>query len=376
VIGGTIDELRPFLNTGDEKDFVLLVSWLLGAMNSRGPYPVLVLQGEAGSAKTSAARVLRELIDPNTTPLRSEPRENRDLMIAAQNSWCVAFDNVSHLTPWLSDSLCRLSTGGGFSTRELYSDDQEKLFEATRPGLLNGIEGIVSRGDLLDRSLTIYLPSIPEKKRKSEKEFWREFEIAKPRILGALLNAVVCGLRRLPDVALKNLPRMADFAEWITALEPSLGWKPETFMKAYTANRVTSNSLALEASPIVTALRELCDDGGWEGTAAELLRELNLNDKDRTRNAYWPKTPWALSRELRRIAPNLRETGVHLIFGKTPGTNSARVITITQIAPKRAALVAELDVEALYRKLRPESPIFRFPREIQRFPRERDASDA
>src|SRR5262249_27005841 len=86
----------------------------------------------------------------------------RDVMIAAANGWCLPFDNVSHLTGWLSDAICRLSTGGGFSTRELYSDDQEKLFEATRPVIINGIDGLVVRGDLADRAITLFLPTIPE----------------------------------------------------------------------------------------------------------------------------------------------------------------------------------------------------------------------
>jgi hypothetical protein len=95
--GGTISELRSFINLASENDFVLLVSWLVAGFNPRGPYPVAVLQGEAGSAKSTGVRVIRELLDPNTTPLRSEPRETRDLMIAARNSWCLAFDNISHL---------------------------------------------------------------------------------------------------------------------------------------------------------------------------------------------------------------------------------------------------------------------------------------
>jgi len=111
-----------------------------------------VLQGEAGSAKSTGVRVIRELLDPNKTPLRSEPRETRDLMIAAQNAWALAFDNISHLSWRLSDDLCRLATGGGFSTRRLYTDEEEQLFEATRPLLLNGIDGVVSRGDLASLS--------------------------------------------------------------------------------------------------------------------------------------------------------------------------------------------------------------------------------
>jgi hypothetical protein len=373
-VGGTIEDLRPFLNVASENDFVLLVSWLVAALNHRGPYPVLVLQGEAGSAKSTTARVLRELVDPNTTPLRSEPREIRDLMIAARNSWCVAFDNVSQLHHWLSDGLCRLATGGGFSTRELYSDDQEKLFDSTRPILLNGIDGIVSRGDLLDRSLMVYLPVISEDKRKTEKDFWRQFQEARPRIFGALLNVVAFALQRLPHIELETLPRMADFAEWIVAAEPALGWKEGTFMHAYDVNRASANTLALEATAIVTPLRLLSAKGEWTGTATELLRDLTRHANDQVNARDWPRNGWALSIQLRRIAPNLRAAGLHIDLGKkTSGDRSKRIVSITRREhEQKSGHTADLA-----QRNREQVCILRFPRVIHRFPRlNRDACDA
>jgi len=330
--GGSIIELRTFLNVAGDDDFVLLVSWLIAALSPRGPYPVLVRQGEAGSAKSTGSRVLRELVDPNTTPLRSEPRETRDLMIAAINSWCIAFDNVSHLGWRLSDDLCRLATGGGFSTRQLYTDQGEILFEAMRPVMLNGIDGVVSRSDLLDRSLTTYSPVIPEDRRRSEKDFWQDFRTAQPRILGCLLDAVSCALRRLRYVRLDRLPRMADFATWAVAAETAFGWPQGTFMKAYDSNRVNANTLALEASLIVPALRQVCHDDDFSGTATELLRKLDkrAHAKETTQKA-WPKNGWELSRQLRSIAPNLRSAGLHVRFDeKTHGSRSKRLIAIVR----------------------------------------------
>ena len=165
--------------------------------------------GEQGSAKSTTARVLRALVDPSTAPLRSEPRELRDLMIAASNAWVISLDNISRVPYWLSDALCRLSTGGGFSTRELYTDRDETLFDAQRPLILNGIEELAVRGDLLDRCLILYLPCIPEEKRRAELTFWDEFESERPAILGATLGAVSGALRRLPKVKLTEMPRMA-----------------------------------------------------------------------------------------------------------------------------------------------------------------------
>src|SRR5262249_53634379 len=129
-------------------------------------------------------------------------KEPRDLMIAASNSWIVAMDNLSAMWNWLSDALCRLSTGGAFATRTLYSNDEETFLDAMRPAILTGITDFVSRGDLIDRSLFLHLPVIPEENRRLERELWPDFDRQAPRLLGALLDAVAGGLRILPQIKL------------------------------------------------------------------------------------------------------------------------------------------------------------------------------
>src|SRR5262249_36736072 len=151
-------------------------------------------------------------LDPNSAALRALPREDRDLFIAANNGYLLAFDNVSGLPGWISDTLCRLATGGGFALRQLYSDQDEILFNAERPIILNVIEDFVTRHDLADRAVLLSLEPIPEHQRQPESELWRTFEAERPRILGALLDAVVTGLNRLSETRLETLPRMADFA--------------------------------------------------------------------------------------------------------------------------------------------------------------------
>jgi len=170
--GGSISKLRSFLNVRNEADFVLVVAWMLAVLRNRGPYPLIVLSGEQGTAKSTFSAILRALLDPNTAPLRALPREDRDLFIAASNGHVLAFDNVSGLPAWISDTLCRLATGGGFAVRQLYSDQDEVLFNAARPVMLNGIEDIVTRPDLADRALFIALEPIPENRRRSEQELW------------------------------------------------------------------------------------------------------------------------------------------------------------------------------------------------------------
>jgi hypothetical protein len=135
-VSGSICELRRFVNACSDQNWILMVAWLVAALNPSGPYPILILQGEQGAGKSTVARALRLLVDPSTAPLRAVPREERDLMIAANNSWVISFDNLSGIPQWLSDALCRLSTGGGSATRELHTDNEEILFDATRPIIL------------------------------------------------------------------------------------------------------------------------------------------------------------------------------------------------------------------------------------------------
>jgi hypothetical protein len=330
VHGGSLNELRPFLNTTDEADFVLTVSFTLAALRERGPYPPLDLLGENGAAKSTFAAVLRRLIDPNSAPLRTFPRDERDLYIAAFNAHLQVFDNVSKIPDWMSDALCRLATGGGFATRQLFGDQDEVLFDATRPIILNGIEEMITRPDLVDRSIILSLKAIPDVQRKSELTFWADFERAHPRILGALLDGVVCGLRQLPETHLKTMPRMADFALWATACETAY-WQAGTFAAAYDRNRKDAVDAVIEADQVATAIQTfMAERTEWEGKSAELLSALTGEDQNRLKD--WPSSPRSLSGRVRRAAATLRKVGIEVIFegdtnsGRKRGIRLARLV--------------------------------------------------
>ena len=224
VPGGSVDLLRELINVPDEESWRLLVAWLVFTLSPAGPYPILLLHGEQGSAKSTAERVLRSIVDPNHSPLRAAPKEEQDLLVACHNCWVVALDNLSGIQDWLSDALCRVASGTGLAKRELYTDSEEVVLNATRPIALNGITELATRGDLIDRSILVDLDAIPEDRRLPEKQLWRRFEELRPLILGALLDAVACALRNRATTTLPRLPRMADFALFVTAAEEALGW--------------------------------------------------------------------------------------------------------------------------------------------------------
>jgi hypothetical protein len=331
---GSIERLQAYVNL-TEPDFRLLVGWLAAALLPEGPYPLLAIHGEQGSAKSTLAKVVRLLIDPQASPVLAQPGSTRDLMVTALGGWLLVYDNISVLPNWLSDSLCRLATGGGFSGRAFYSDDERRTIHAERPVVLNGVDEFVRRDDLADRCVFLLPPPISQTRRRAEAEFWQAFRADYPAIFGGLLDAIVGSLRVLPSVTPLKLPRMADFARFGEAVGQGLGWPAETFLSIYGDNRREAASASLEDSPLARALLESAELGGlrqdWKLSPTEMLDELSRDVGRRVRmSAQWPKTVRAFSDDMRRIAPQLRTRGVSVVFGKT---KASRLITIRAEQP-------------------------------------------
>jgi energy-coupling factor transporter ATP-binding protein EcfA2 len=303
--------LREHVRVKDDGHFALLLGWLIQALRPSGPYPVLVITGEQGSGKTTIAKMIRALIDPNHVPTRTAPRSEEDLLVAAENSWVLNFDNLSGVPAWLSDALCRLATGGGFGTRKLYTNREEEVFYHQRPIILNGIEDLTSRPDLADRAVMIQLDQIPEDERATDQDVWKAFEADRPTILSGLLSAVSVGIETVEHVDLPKLPRMADFAKWVQAAEPAFPVESGTFRDAYESNREAANQTALESDEVARAIRALVEDQGrWHGKMSELVEELE-------RYIFNPDDPPvelsnynSLSSHFKRIRPVLREAGI------------------------------------------------------------------
>lgn len=330
--GGNFAELWGFLNVSEEYK-PLVAGFLINAFRPTGALPALALTGEQGTCKSTSARVVRKLIDPSKVPLRSPPRDEGELLVSALASWIVCFDNLSGLSPWLSDGLCRLATGGGLAKRALYTDTDQVLAEIRRPAIINGIEDVASRPDLAERTFAVELSIIPEEKRRAEDEFWRDFDEQHPFLLGAILDALSTALRNREETArrMTRLPRMADAAIWATAAESALGFEPGDFMAALRRNQDEAATLAVEHSPVALALRKLmAEQERWDGTPTELLAEMIKHTEDAERRSEgWPKSPAALSQKIKRAAPALRRVGIHANSDRT-GTKRTRQWIVTR----------------------------------------------
>jgi hypothetical protein len=313
VNDSAIGLFRGFVNADDE-NFKLIVAWLLAALCPHGPYPILIVNGEQGSAKSTLCRTLRSLVDPNIAPLRAMPKDETNLLVAAMHSHVLALDNVSQVNGELSDALCRIATGGGFSVRVLFTTSDEFVAYVRNPIILNGITSLTGRPDLASRAIVVRLKHIPEETRKSEAEFNAEWAAAAPKVLAILLDVLSSALRKLPDVKVARVSRMADFERLIIAACPALGWEPEEFRLAYRDNQSDVDATAIESDPVAGAIVALIEKDfpmGWEGNATRLYDLLGDKVTDNTRRSRaWPMSAISLGSRLERLKPVLRRNGV------------------------------------------------------------------
>jgi hypothetical protein len=171
--GGSIEQLRPLVNLSDD-EFVLFLAWLLDALCPGRPHPLLYLAGDEGSAKSTAAKIARSLIDPNLFPLRSLPSSVRELFVGVNNSFVLAFDNASVIVNSLSDALCQVATGSGFGTRKFFTNTAEVLIGEFRSVIITGLGNAITRSDLADRAVIINMSRIAPERLRSEQEIWSQ----------------------------------------------------------------------------------------------------------------------------------------------------------------------------------------------------------
>lgn len=302
-------------------------------------HPIDVIYGEKGASKTTSMKKDRSIIDPSVRDVVSMPTSKEDLALILSNNYMPCFDNLDNITAEKSDMLCMAATGGGFSKRTLYSDDDETILYFKEPVSLNGINVVATRADLLDRSILLELERIPPEERKEERVIWEEFEKDKPKILGAIFTILSKAMAIYDNVKLDRMGRMADFTTWGYAIAEAAGIGGEAFLDAYLNNQSRANEEAVESNPVAASVIKLMNDTNrWDGTVTRLLGELNriaINENINIHSKLWAKEPNVLSRRLKEVKSNLELVGIyytikHYGIGKkitiTKGTESTEIV--------------------------------------------------
>ncbi len=334
---GSIDDLRAWINCQSDGDWMLCFCWIMAALCPDGPFPILVLSGPPGAAKSTTAKIVRFFVDPSEVPLSRTPKDPRDLFASVQNSRILCYDNLSRIPAWLSDDLCMIATGSAVRERQFHTNTGEVLIEGGCPIIVNGIGDLATRSDLADRSLLVNL--VPPTKRRAEyhdtndsKALWPEFELALPKLMGGILDVFCAAMKHFDSgIAIPNgNPRMMDFAVWANAVGQAMGWEPDAFDNAYKGNRSEADEVALEDSPLWSHLQAVfsAGDDEWMGTATELkekfLMAIEGTEKRKRLDKMMPST---LASHLQRVMPVLNKMGWSVCRPPRRGTGRRWIIT-------------------------------------------------
>ncbi|MGG4495460.1 hypothetical protein [Brevibacillus reuszeri] len=329
---GKLERLLKHIRFKSKDDKLLYLVYIVSCFVFDIPHPILILWGEKGAAKSTSSRITRAIVNPAQRDMTSLPTGLHDLGLSLQNNYMPVYDNLSSITPKISDLLCTAATGGGFSTK-FFTNDEETILSFKRCVVLNGINVVASKADLLDRCIMLELDRIDEEERKEERAIVQEFQRDMPIILGGIFDVLSKAMAIYPNVQLDSLPRMADFAKWGYAIAEAIkeGYG-RAFLIAYKRNRNLASEEAVSAHPVASAIISLMKTTTlWEGPVADLLNVLeNIAIRERidTRTKEWPRAPHALSRRINEVMSNLKSCGIDVVI-RHGGTHKIATIQMT-----------------------------------------------
>jgi len=306
-----LQQVAP-LGTTDQE--ILRLGFLLSCLWPYGPYPILNMYGPPESGKGFHCKVIRRLVDPVSAPLQGFPPHEYELLLDACHQRLLVLDNISKLPAWGSNSLCRISTGGSFRKRRMYTDSDMVVFHVSNPVLINSVEQIITSPDLVSRAMFMDLDALPDAGRRDEQGMLGAVEAEACHILDGLLRIISRAL--LTETHIAQQSRITPTFRLMAVAEEMLGIGRGAFSRAYYRNRSLGHDAILSEYSYVLALRDLLSANGdrWEGTSKELLTVLNLKVKTPMRGDNWPDSAHALTRQLKGMSTSLRDVGFAVEF--------------------------------------------------------------
>jgi hypothetical protein len=328
VRGGKLSKLWEYIRI-EKADRPILVATLVSALIQPDvPHVILAFITEHGSAKSFSTRCLVSLLDPVVAPLQMPPKDGEGWVTTANGSYVVALDNLSTISDWLSDALCRAATGDGHTKRALYTDTDLTVLKFRHIIILNGIDLGGLREDLTDRLAPVDLTPITD--RKDEAQLAAMWEQDRPAILGGLLDLAAKVHAKLPGYTAGQLPRMADFARVLGCIDEMSGTKGlEQYQKR--AKHLAADGL--ESDPWMAQLmaQAMSNCKFVDVSAASILALVQPNYMEHKPRS-WPQKARTVTTRLSRAAPALRSLGWHI--SNDNGENKANAIRWTIKPPK------------------------------------------
>jgi hypothetical protein len=292
----------------------MLVGFLIHCIiHEKSAYPMLTIIAEQGSGKTSAMKILQELIDPSGDRGGALPVNEEAFALSALNSWLLRYDNLSTIPPSKRELLCRAATGGTVRKRQLYTDSDEKLYSFRRPIILTAINLGTASPDLTERMVRVQLSRISASQRITDQQVSDMWKASRSRVYGAVLTLAAQVQQKISAGAFDSMdkPRMADYGMVLAALDQIM---QTSSVAQYRAQQIEMAVETVADEPTYLAL-DLCSDQfqpqAWEGTSRALLLKLSGLFNSSSLQT-WKKPPQSapdLTRSIDICAPSLRRQG-------------------------------------------------------------------
>jgi hypothetical protein len=317
---GDLDRVRDLINIVDDNDWALYVACRIASLFPGITHPIEVISGPPGSAKTGTTRITSNWIDASPA-MQPVPRDERTWAAMAGGRYVMAMDNVSGVSRWWSDALCKAASGDGWVDRALYTDGDLFVTSFQSVIILNGITLGGLQGDLADRLAAHRLSRLTA--FRSDDEVAATWALAHPSALAWLLDRTVqilADMQSLPSPA--GSDRLTRFSQIVSLVDRR--WRTNA-MASWRMGRFNALEDIVEGDTVAMALTAAVR-GTWEGTATELLHYLvmhgNLQDEGRS---HW--TARSLSDRIERTSQALGALGWRI--DKTRLHGGKRIIRIT-----------------------------------------------
>lgn len=300
--------------------------------------PILLVDGEKGSGKTLALQRIALALHGKYMPIQVPKQEDKDFGVKILRSPIAILDDVNEPVDWLRDCLCTYATGGGWTRRALYTNDEEHVIKPESFLTITTNNPTTFRqSQVADRCLILRL------ERREEKDgylgadaLFEQIRADRDNIFGewlTWLNEIVAELRTNPQPK-PTRSRMADFAHLAHIIGrvlarkdgPEGDWSPAAIDEMLECMQHERNALVIEGDPLIDLIDRWLNtesNQGREIRVADLYRELSNIVRAMGSTAFF-KSPKALASRLREAGGAL---GEHFEITRRTGTSGVTIYT-------------------------------------------------
>lgn len=311
ISGGNLRDLLPLMALSSDQEKCLVLSWLVASLIPNIERNFLLIEGPPGSGKTTLAKMLKSLLDPMKGASLHLSKKDREVAQVIDHHAVPLFDNVEMISKPVSDLFCQTYSGGSYSTKALYTNDDDFVFHLTGNAIFTSVQLRNLQTDFLNRTIKIKLNTMKNINRESGSGIFSKFNQIQPQLFGALLDTLVKTIKIKERIPVPTISRTVDFDHYCIAAAEVLGFGKDVFIKARQANERLKLKGMIAGTPLINALDNFLINNGnqWSGYMSQLLQQL---PQYATPGDYLPQHANILSGNIKKLRHELETAGIYV----------------------------------------------------------------